>query len=278
MSEELNAQPQANENSAPDAQQVDNAVTQAQQEQKQPEKIKVKFNHAEQEIPLDEAVALIQKGMNYDKTKARLDELESDAANKLIGKLAKDSGMSREEFVKAWEHQTRQAKINEMAEREGIDVTIAERLYDAEVLKKEQEAEKRQKDIEKETKIQQDQRLEREEAEFHAAYPDVKARSVEEGFPKEVLEQWGNGIPLTVAYQAWERGQYAQRVKELETQLNAKATNTANADTSMGSAQTNGEGHPVALTDESVSKMTREERQKRMPEILKMIASGKIKA
>ena len=41
-------------------------------------KLKIKYNHKEMEIPEDEAIPLIQKGMNYDKLQERYNAIQND--------------------------------------------------------------------------------------------------------------------------------------------------------------------------------------------------------
>ena len=64
--------------------QVDNVTPQTETVQK----IKVKYNHEEKELPIDEVKVLAQKGMNYDKLVEKLQKYESDPGLKWLTKAA----------------------------------------------------------------------------------------------------------------------------------------------------------------------------------------------
>lgn len=65
------AEPQAGEEPAED-------TTPEADKQPEPYKLKVKYNHEEMEIPENEAIPLIQKGLNYDKLQERLNSIQND--------------------------------------------------------------------------------------------------------------------------------------------------------------------------------------------------------
>jgi hypothetical protein len=83
----------------------------------------VKYNKEVMKIPREEAPTYIQKGLNYDKVKQRAEELEKTAS--YIDKLAKMSGyQSTEEFLRAVEQAEEQRRIQEEAQRLGIDEEV----------------------------------------------------------------------------------------------------------------------------------------------------------
>ena len=79
-----------------------------------PAKFKVKFNHEEKELGYDEAVPLIQKGMNYDKLQERLQALESDPRLSYVEKQAERHGLTVTEYLQAVEAQERQAELDDL--------------------------------------------------------------------------------------------------------------------------------------------------------------------
>ena len=66
----------------------------------EPFRLKVKYNHEEMYLPEDEAAALAQKGMNYDKLQKSYEELKNDKSADLLDELTKEYGFeSRAEFL-----------------------------------------------------------------------------------------------------------------------------------------------------------------------------------
>lgn len=54
-----------------------NPIEEASEPVEEPQKLKIKYNHQEEEITLDEAVQLAQMGKNYPKLQEKLQALES---------------------------------------------------------------------------------------------------------------------------------------------------------------------------------------------------------
>ena len=61
----------------------------------------IKYNGEFLEIPMEEAVILAQKGMNYDRMLERLERLEKAPEMELLNTFAKKMGMEREALVRA---------------------------------------------------------------------------------------------------------------------------------------------------------------------------------
>lgn len=82
--------------------------------------IEVKYNKELMKIRRDEAPTYIQKGLNYDKVKQKAEELEKQVS--YLDRLAKLSGyQSTEEFLQAVEQAEEQRRIQQEAQRLGID-------------------------------------------------------------------------------------------------------------------------------------------------------------
>jgi hypothetical protein len=186
-------------------------------------KIKIKYNHEEKEITLDEAKELAQKGLNYDKVYGEFDNLKKNPALSYVEKFAKQYNMTPEEVVQAWQQQDEANEINALAEKENVPVEIAERLY-----KNEQKTSQLETmfNTEKQTKVDQEKQ-QVEFSEFFENYPDVKPEAI----PKEVWEYKAKtGKSLTDAM-AWnENKQLKERIKVLET----NASNTKKAPINTG--------------------------------------------
>lgn len=84
----------------------------AEQEQTpQPQTVRIKFNHEEMDLPIDQIQVLAQKGMNYDKLMERV--TKADAFNERSGRLAKELGYASAEEMIA---QAEQNHINRQVE------------------------------------------------------------------------------------------------------------------------------------------------------------------
>lgn len=233
-----------------------------------PQTFKVKFNHEEKEVPYDEAITLIQKGMNYDKVENERNALKDDETLKWIDEVAKEYGVSRKELKNKWAADILDTKANEYAEAQNISPELAKEFLEA---KKEREFYRNQFQTIEQQKKQQEV-IDNQIKEFHEAYPDVK----DEDVPDEVVNlSMSKGIPLTLTYKAYQASVMEERIKTLEEQLNVKNVNDANSNSSMGSAISAGQTQQAELTAESIKAMTREERQSKMPQILAWLTKQK---
>jgi len=143
-------------------------------------KVKVKYNHEEKEFTHEEAVPLIQKGMNYDKTLEKLQGFEKSTALAYVEKLAKANNMTVDQIVEHWQQADEQAEIQALADKDNVPYEIAERLYKTE--QKTNQIESRL-NKEQQTKTEKDKEA-NDFKEFIANYPDVKPNEI----PKEVWE------------------------------------------------------------------------------------------
>lgn len=209
MPDEIIAQPQAE-------------VTEVKETIPEPVKIKVKYNHEEKELLLDEAIPLVQKGMNYDKLTEQLEALKNDEALKIADKLAKKYGVTRTELLKKWDADLEADAIKEYAEENDVSPAVAKDIVETKRQKEQLEIAK--KDLEWE--MERDRQI----AEFRAEYPDVK----DEDVPDEVITLCNRGVPLVTAYAAWDSKNSKARLKALEEQLGVKKANETNAASSMG--------------------------------------------
>lgn len=256
--EELNAQPQA-EIAPEEAVQI---ITGQQTEL--PETFKVRFNHEDVELPYDEAVTHIQKGMNYDKKVYELNELKEEMG--FIDAQAENLGLSRRDFIKLWQESLTQQEIKQLAQEKAIPEDVAKELAD---LRRQKEAGE---------KLSQEKRREGhlgELSKFLEHHPEITKAA---DFPQAVVDDWLSGAKLHTAYKAYQADVLAGKLKMMEQIKSIGETNEKNAMASMGPASTAGDATPFEITEENVKKMSSEERRKLMSEIMKEVMSGRLKA
>lgn len=242
---ETNAQPQAIENAAPQAEQAD----------KQPQTIKIKYNHEEKELPIDEAVLHIQKGMNYDKVYDKLQSYEKDEALKILDEMAQEYGIPKADLMKRWKTERAESKAKEYAEQHDIPQEVAKELLES----KQKATFYETQYLTAEQKREHQEQIDNQIKEFRDAYPDVKDADV----PDSVIElARGKKVPLKIAYEAHLASTLKERVSKMEQELKVKNVNDSNSASSMGSAASSGDTQPGDLTLDDYAKMSSEERRK----------------
>jgi hypothetical protein len=189
-------------------------------------KIRVKYLDQERELGEEEAVALAQKGLDYDRIRAKYDENKPSV--ELIHFLADQSKMTVPEFVTFVRKQTKLSQ--------GMDEASANRFMEledreAEVSRKEEEQRAAQAEASKKTEEQRAQQ-EAQQADFRrfaAKYPDVKPETI----PREVWDAVKSGASLTEAYQE-------HLFQKLAAENEALKQSAKNAGRSAGSMQSAG--------------------------------------
>lgn len=174
------------------------------------EKIKIRFNHEDLEIPMSEAQELIQKGKNYEKVYSRLEAIESDPRLSFVQQLADENDMSVEEFLNEWEDQRQQSQLEEL-----IANNIPEELA-IEILEARQDREERKREkAEAEAKAKEDAEFN----EFFTQFEQLNGRAYQPGkdiVPAEVWEAQAQGVPLKYAYLQHFNKELTNKVKILE--------------------------------------------------------------
>ena len=184
----------------------------------------------------DEVIALAQKGMDYDRIRARLDAQSDYEAIKsqlaaqqeafdFLNELAKKNNMSVEDFIDAATATTR-AKPDRSdydAQLRQVKLERRERALDR------REAKAGQAEQQAEAQSQQAARVQADVQRFKAAFPDVKPEDI----PQDVWAEVEQGKSLT---EVWSMREAARLRAELEA---ARKTND-NAQRSAGSRQTAG--------------------------------------
>jgi hypothetical protein len=233
MSEEINSTPSI-DNTATEQQTVENPNTETtttentnqEQTTQEPQKIKVKYNHQEMEIPYEEAVNHIQKGMVFDKAVERSRQEARDALIAEQGYQWNGKPITTEaEYNEA----VREQQIREQYQNQELPPEVVDELVESRKFREESKAEKVEKA--KQEKQQKDFQA------FFETYPDVKADTI----PIEVWQEVNNGKSLVDAYTKHENSMLKTKLAEFETKLKALETNNANASSSPGSVTGNGD-------------------------------------
>jgi hypothetical protein len=234
MSDELNVTtPTVTESVAPIATPETTATPTTTQENTTPsvETFKVKYNHEEKEIPVEEARELAQKGMNYEKAIERA-KVEAHQA-------ARDSYIAEQGYEWMGKQITTEAQYKQaLQEKEIYDKLQSQQLPD-EVVQEIIEGRRFREELtqEKQTVAQQ-RKQEAEYKEFFEYFATENGRSfdpAQDSIPDEVWHATSKGKTLLDAYQANEAKAYKAKIKELESKLNIQKTNEVNASTSTGS-------------------------------------------
>lgn len=107
--------------------------------EKAPEKIKIKYNGADEEYTLEDIKTLAQKGRNYDPLKEKFEGLKNSETAKRLKELTEEGGFkSEEEFLASLKAKTEQEKLNKRIaelESEGLGTEHAKRMAELELSK-----------------------------------------------------------------------------------------------------------------------------------------------
>ena len=184
-----------------------------------PPTVRIKFNHEERELSLEEAATLAQKGL---KLESELEKLRTAPEYTVIDRMAKASGMTREQYI---------AQVDQMEAdraRQEAEHAIRQQYPDApdELVREtvenrraaEAERERHQKEAEEalRQKLMEDARAEAQNRDMNAfleAYPDM--RDFEHDIPAEVWEKVRGGESLLPAYRAYENQQLRAELEQL---------------------------------------------------------------
>jgi len=233
----------------------------------EPQKIKVKFNHQELELPYEEAVTHIQKGMNYEKA---VERAKQEAAQQ-----ARDSWISEQgyewkgkpitteaEYKQALQEQELENKIRQ--QYENVPDDIINELLEGKRFREQYQNQQKQIDEQKrQAQAEQDFVSRRDSMydEFLGEFPEYDTPEKWDAIPKEVwaeAEKWldtggreGRRLADALTRHNWKQNQAQQQASE---------ANQANAAASTGSVK--GQGKSGAFfTREQVANMSREEIQ-----------------
>lgn len=236
-----------------------------------PPPIKVKYNHQEMELPYEEAVQHIQKGMNYDKAIERArQEAAQEAAQKARDEWIAEQGYAwkgkpittEAEYKQALREQEIEEKLRlqySSLPDEIIEEILENRRFREETLaeKKTREEAERKAQEEKDLATRRDTMYD----EFMTEFPEYDTEEKWKTIPPEVYaeaDKWLQSGGREGRRLADALAKY--NLKQMQAQNQATQANQANADSSTGSVK--GQGRTQTFfTREQVANMSREEIQ-----------------
>jgi hypothetical protein len=174
----------------------------------------------------DDLVSTYQKGLNYDKVKAKADaDKDNEDVLSYITSKAQSMGISAKDYiqkVKDFEKQQEQAKIEQHTQsliERGIDEETARSVAETRAYMEQLKNEKAEFEKQK-AELQAQKDKDREYEEFLKAYPEVKAEEI----PVEVFEN-AKSIGMKSAYAQYENKLLKEKIKQME--LNNKNASTS---------------------------------------------------
>lgn len=207
----------------------------AQQEGVPEPYLTIKHNHEEHSLTREEARQLAQKGMNYDHVADELKRLREDPAQQLFEQLAQQSGMTREEYLKAVQTQMEQAETQKLA-RAGVPESYARELLESKRRLAELEA-ANQATAEKLREQERKEAAQQIWARFFDAHPDVKSYGE---LPTEVKNAIAAGEAPENAYTRYENAQLKEQVKKLLQQQENRDKAPGSAASDAGAEEADG--------------------------------------
>ena len=183
-----------------------------------------------------EMVALAQKGMDYDRIRAKYDE--SKPAMEILSIFAKQKGVSVADYVSFLRTEAKKADgLSEAEARRSIELEDREAAVTAR--EAEQAAERQAAEQANAAANAAAQRRKADIDEFAREYPDV-ARNPD-AIPKEVWDAVAAGSSLTVAYAKYTAKQAREEAERTRSAAQAAQQNIKNAARSTGSMQSAGQ-------------------------------------
>lgn len=166
--------------------------------------LEIVHNGETKKLTKEEATALSQKGLDYDRIRPIYD---------FVKELADEEGKSVDEYVKSTNENLKDFRIKQLAEEKGVSEEIARELYESRVAKNKLLASEKEKAKESEDK----EKLNADIKSFQAAHPEITDFN---SIPKEVWNEVQKGTPLQYAYDRYELEQLKKENSILKT--NAK--------------------------------------------------------
>lgn len=218
--------------------------TQVEEQSQTDDFLNIRYNKEDVSLNRDQAIEYAQKGMNYDKLNERFTGLNSK-----IEKLAKDNGLTTDEFLDRleqtqWNYEVskemdalrEQYPIDENAEDYEAQVQLLQELAEA-------RANQRLGDVQtlRQTQLQEEQNALNQQAQsdvekLFSLYPELaQGGNPLANIPREVLEMANETHDLTYAYSLWRNKQAEMNRPAIEAKQKAQELNSRNQSRSYGS-------------------------------------------
>jgi hypothetical protein len=225
--------------------------------------IKVKFNHEEREIPYEEAVTHIQKGMNYDKG---IERAKQEAAQQ-----ARDSWIAEQEYSWKGKPIKTEAEYKEALKESELEKKIRSQYANVpdEVVNEILEGKKfREQYQTKEEAAKAQEQKNKNYQDFIDWHIKTKGGEPDpNSIPAEVWQAVEKGTSLKVAYMEYDYNILHGQIQKSEQTQQIQQANQKTASSSTGSASSKGATNATALTEEAIENMTPQELAKRWPEV-----------
>ena len=183
---------------------------------------------------LEDFIGTYQKGLNYDKVKAKVAD---DEVMNYLNQKANSMGITPREYiqrVKQYEEEQKKNQINETVQRlinNGIDEQTAREVAETKSYMEQLKAEKEELRKEKESALAE-KKKDAEYEEFLKKFPDVKASDI----PQEVFER-AKEVGLPNAYAEYENKALKEKIKQLEQNIKNASNSVVTSTTDGGSTQ-----------------------------------------
>lgn len=188
-----------------------------------------------------EMVTLAQKGMDYDRIRAKYDE--SKPAMEILSIFAKQKGVSVADYVSFLRTEAKKADgLSEAEARRSIELEDREAAVTAREAEQAAERQAAERQAAEQANAAANAAAQRRKAdidEFAREYPDV-ARNPD-AIPKEVWDAVAAGSSLTVAYAKYTAKQAREEAERTRSAAQAAQQNVKNAARSTGSMQSAGQ-------------------------------------
>lgn len=184
---------------------------------------------------LDDFIGTYQKGLNYDKVKAKA-ETDDEIMNYITEK-ANSFGITTKEYiqkVKQYEEEQKKASIEEAKRkliRGGVDEETAQTVAETKAYMEQLKAERAKFEEEKRA-AEAEKKKNEEYSEFMRAYPDVKAEDI----PKEVFQK-AEEVGLKTAYAEYENKLLKEKIKQMEQSSKNASNSLVTATTESGATE-----------------------------------------
>lgn len=200
----------------------------------------IKVNKEERQVSREEMITLAQKGADYDRVKAAVEQAKSDntalkeqnakmqEAYDLLDTLAGESKITVPELLRVFRvNRLKGQGLSEDAARERVAREDAER--ELQTLKAQQQKAAQPKPG--------GDRAKREVEEFRKTYPDVQ---ITEALVDSLMDDVRAGMTMTQAYQKQEAAKKDEEIRRLTAELEAERKNKENRASSPGSQKDGG--------------------------------------
>jgi hypothetical protein len=203
---------------------------QTEQTESIPQTLRVKYNHGEQDIPFDEAIPLVQKGMNFDKA---VERAKQEARDTYIA----EQGYEWNGQTIATEEQYKQAifekQLIEQYQDRDLPDDVVQELIESRKFREESKKEK-----EETTKKQQE---DTQYLEFFDLFRQINGRefnTAQDQIPQNVWDEFTQGTPLKYAYMQHHNQELQSQLKTIKQNESNKQKSPVGSVTAHGAQET----------------------------------------